>query len=455
MIKISKKNNRWEYIVLAMVGLFIYQFGFQNEFTNWDTPLRFPGNVFDYPLSLTRVYTIFTNLSDKIYSVYQPLPELVFHIFNAISKQDPLYFHIFSCVIHIFNSWLVFIFCRILLKNRLKSFFIALLFVSNPLAVEAVSWVAATSTPMFTFCFLVSLIAYLKYKNQGNKYWYFFSLTMFFLGLLCKIQIVPLIIIFSAIDYFLTDSSCYSTRNILEKIPFVILTCFLFYINEITQVNQQSIGAGSEAILSLDFYNLILMVPYQYFWYVVKLLFPSNLSAVYEYPEKLSIIYYLAIILTFPLLWVSVHKKTKKIILFGIIFYTANIIITTNALSIFRAPYANRYSYVACLGVFIVLLHIVNRKYKKLVYLFCFILVCSNIFLSIKQVHVWKNSVTLWTENLKYGDKNDSYIGLGLYYEEKKEYQKAIDYYLKIQGVNAEDSKILELQQNCKAIRYK
>lgn len=414
-------------LCLFVFCLVIYQTGFDNGFVNWDDPGLFNNEKIQH-FSKETVLTIFTSVNERM---YQPFTYFCFLLINQIELLNPSYFHIFSFLLHFVNSLLVMVFCQQLLSSKTRAFLIALLFASHPLQVEAVSWISATSTVIFSFFFLTASISYVRYLKQKNQaiVWYFISIICFTLGVFSKVQIVALVAVLPLLDWFFLGPGTFQKKRILDKLPYALISFASVYIH--LQFQQGGTPPSNFIDENSSNYLIELLIPYQLMWYPIKILFPFQLATLYDFPNQLHWIHYLAFIPVFVSLWFIANPKTNKVLIFGLLFYVANIVLSTHIVSIFVAPYADRYAYISMLGIFIFVFSLVPQKYNRKFYVIVFLMISINTALSIKQVKTWENSFELWTHNLRYNNNANSYIGLGNYYKEKGDFEAAEKAYTK------------------------
>jgi len=134
---------------------------------------------------------------------YRPLLEIINRILYQIVKFNPHGFHFFNIILHIINSFFVFLIINYITSKKKLSLAVTTLFLIHPVQSEAVACISGISNLVFAFLCLVSFYIYLKATNgNGQKdrpELYFISLLIFFLALLSKEQSVilpPLIVMY-------------------------------------------------------------------------------------------------------------------------------------------------------------------------------------------------------------------------------------------------------------------
>ena len=188
----------------------------------------------------------------------------------------------------------------------------------------------------------------------------------------------------------------------------------------------------------------IFMASYSLSFYIIKFFAPFNLCAIYPYPEKtgglLPEIYYYSIIgisiagSIFTLLILK-FKNYRKIIIFGLLFFLINIFMVLHIIPIKgRVITAERYSYLAYLGLFLLITYLafstLGKKYLKLTVTTFIILSLFLITTSFQRNKVWENGFVLYTDIIsKKPDFSMAYNNRGyLYYLNGNNSQALSDY---------------------------
>ncbi len=139
-----------------------------------------------------------TPASVGINTYYRPALEVLIRAQYRLFQRDPAGYHLFNIILHIGNSFLVYLLADIFSKGRKGlAFAIGLLFLLHPVQTEAVACVAGVSNLLFTCLCLVSFYLYVKAQRQKGWGYYGLSLGAFFLSLLSKEQavVLPLLIL--------------------------------------------------------------------------------------------------------------------------------------------------------------------------------------------------------------------------------------------------------------------
>jgi len=137
--------------------------------------------------------------------------------------------------------------------------------------------------------------------------------------------------------------------------------------------------------------------------------------------------------------------KFSKKVLFGLGFYAINVVMILQILSVGSAIAADRYFYMASVGLFYLLglgLEKTNTMKTPLngKVLKFFVLGCLAVFftiVSVGRVPVWKNAGTFWTDvTLKYPEIDVAWYNAGAYFYSANNQEQALKYFDKAISIN-------------------
>jgi protein O-mannosyl-transferase len=440
-------------LVLIIIPTIIYFNSLNNNFTEWDDDTYVTSNPDIRTLHGDSInYSLKKTFTSYAVGNYHPVTMLTYSIEYALFKLNPKSYHVTNLVIHLLNTLLVFYFIWLLTKQNLTSFITALLFAIHPMHVESVAWVAERKDVLYAFFSLVSLCSYLKYANSNNKKWLYFFITLlsFVLAVLSKAMAVCIPLIFILTDYF--EGRKITVKNILEKVPYLLIAVVFGIIAIQAQKSSNSI----EDLTNYNFFDRILFSCYGILMYLWKLFIPSGLSCFYNYPIKQNGMYpgvfYIApfIILTL-FFFVYLSAKKGKDIIFGFVFFILSIVLVLQILPVGGAIIADRYTYIPYIGIFFIIARFINNIFEnkitklqpyKTSLLISFSIICViYAYVAFQRTRVWEDTITLFTDAIKKYDKAPrSYNARGGAYFHKEQYEKAIaDYssYIFLKNDNA------------------
>jgi tetratricopeptide (TPR) repeat protein len=347
----------------------------------------------------------------------------------------PGVFHVTNVLLHLANTALVFFFVTALLGTLPESrrlgnplaavptaFVAALLFGITTMHVESVAWVSERKDVLYTFFFLLALLLYLRYQRDGRRLHYAGTLAAFLAALLSKGQAVTLAPTLVAVDWLLDRRV--TRRTVLEKVPFFALALIFGVIATHLQAAYGNLLEGS-------FRPPVLLRPlvasYALVQYVVKLALPFGLLAFYPYSLALAhraALYavYLPAALAM-LAAIAYGRRRAPLLAFGGAFFVLNVAPVLQFLPVGRAVMADRYTYVPSIGLFLcagalgaAALSRWPRRAAVLQAAFAVYVVGIGV-VSAGRAAVWRDSLTLWTEELAHNPESAvAYTNIAAYY---------------------------------------
>ena len=406
--------------LLIVVGLGIVTWLFfkvclNNQLTNWDDPGYIKDNAFIKDISAEGIKNIFS-FSNPIMGNYHPLTILTYAIEYSYAQLRPEYFYIYhrdSLLFHIAVTLLVYWFVKVLTRRDIAAIVAALLFGLHPMHVESVAWLAGRKDVVYGMFFMGSLVAYVYYmRAMGTRKWLFYSLVivLFICSLLAKPVAVILPVVLLLIDYF--EQRKPDAALFIDKIlPFII--SLVFGIKSV--MDQHAFGALGTQNVSYNPFERIALGGYAFITYLWKSVLPVNLSCFYPYPTKVDGAipagYYLypvgAIVLLLLLVWAFLRKK--KVIVFGAMFFLANIALLLQFIPVGGAILADRYTYIPYLGLFFAAGWFVSEYFeeganKKIGYGALMVVGIYSLYLgylSNERCQVWYDTASLWRDEIE------------------------------------------------------
>ncbi len=431
-------NNRlyiW-LIIIAVATSIVYTPTFNNNITNWDDDSYVSKNPW-YKFTSDNIKSAFTSY---YMGNYHPLSMLSLGLDKRIGgvdedgKVNTFMFHFTNLLLHVINTLLVFWLIWLLIQRIDIAIITSLLFGLGAIHVESVAWLSERKDVLYACFFIASLILYVYYTKKQKISFYIFALVLFLLSLLSKGQAVSLAVSIVVIDFFL-DRNLKSRKVILEKVPFFILAL----IFGLVAIQAQKEGNALHTTDSYEFYKRIGFAGYAFTQYLIKLIVPLNLSAIYPYPDivhkGIPDYYWLFLIPSLLVAYSFFYSlKRNKLISFCIAFFIVNIALLLQLLPVGSAILADRYSYIPSIGIhllsayFIVMLINNKPKYKNFIYGILSVYIVAMGIVSFNRCKVWETSTTLWNDTIIKSPKAVvAWNNRGSEKDRDKDHQGAID----------------------------
>jgi lipoprotein NlpI len=461
-----EKTSRFKFAVAvtaSAVTLLVYFAALQNDFVNWDDGQY----VFENPhiRSLNAAFFKWA-FFDFYASNWHPLTWISHALDYALWGLNPLGHHLTSIVLHAINVFLVVLLVIRLLeawKERAvrsgspsflngQAILIAagttgLLFGLHPVHVESVAWVAERKDLLCALFFLLSLISYTNYarktgaetpgKNTGSPFFnsrYLSVLGLFVLALMSKPMAVTLPVVLLVLDWF-PFSRIRSGRTLwaacVEKLPFFALSL----ASSIVTIRAQKAGGTISTLEFLPLSVRALVGAKALVAYLWKMLVPVDLIPFYPYPKDVSLLswkYLLFLILVIAVTVVCIlAAKKRKLLLAAWGYYVVTLIPVLGIVQVGTQSMADRYTYLPSLGPFLLLglmaagawgtvTTLKRPGYMKVACSAAAIFVFASLsYLTVKQIAVWENSVSLWSSVIEKEPKRVpfAYMNRGVAYQ--------------------------------------
>lgn len=414
--------------VLVAAATFIAFFpSLGNDFVNWDDQEYVTESTLITGLSTEHLKRIFT---EPVKANYHPLTLLTLAIDYRLWGLDPFGYHASNLALHLLNTLLVFVLALRLGSSRLPAAVItALFFGTHPMHVESVAWVSARKDVLYVLLFLSALIAYTRFVQQEQRRYYWIATGLFVLSALSKPMAVVFPLVLLLIDYWLGRRP--SRAVFAEKIPLFLLSLAFGVVALQTQAHAMGDVARYTLIERLAFAS------YGGVGYLVKLLAPVKLSALYPYPRSgLTGAFLLAPVIVLGILLATLWcVRRSKLVVFGMAFYFVNIALVLQFVSVGQAIMADRYSYLAYFGPLFIIGVLYGKaadrataglKYAWAAGLCICAVLC--IHLTFERCKAWENSEVLWTDVLtKHPESHLAHYNRGVYYRSQGDDEKALD----------------------------
>lgn len=419
--------------LLALVTVVAYLPVMDNNFINLDDPAYVTQNP-HVRAGLTGDALRWALVSVE-HGNWHPLTWLSHELDCQLYGLNPAGHHLTSLAFHVTNTLLVFLLLLNLTLRRWPSMFVALLFGLHPMHVESVAWVAERKDVLSGFFFLLTLLIYARYvevqKTQPRigRTLYGASLGMFALGLMAKPMLVTVPFVLCLLDYWplqrfrfpLSSQPAEMLRRLaLEKVPFLLLTGLSCAVTIFAQAKGYAVVSTNDLPLETRLEH----VPIAYGWYLLKLFCPNNLSVYYPFHyasvDSTLAAGGLALLVAITGLTVWLARK-QPFLLASWLWFLGTLIPVIGLVQVGQQAYANRYTYLPYIGLFIMLawgLHafLSGRTWGKPVLGSISVLITAVCFLLTReQVRAWNNDLTLYHQALAQDQKNEfAWYGLGL-----------------------------------------
>jgi tetratricopeptide (TPR) repeat protein len=214
-----------------------------------------------------------------------PLHWISLHLGFALHGPDPAAFLITNVLLHAASTVVLFAALRSLTGALWRSAFVAAVFALHPLHVESVAWVAERKDVLAGLFFMLGLYAYSGYARRPSAVRYLAVMLCFALALMSKSSVVSFPAVLLLLDFWpLGRLRGAAGRVLLEKLPLLVLSALASLTTFLTQravgntVLSGPVGWGARLANAVESYWL----------YLVDVVWPAGLAALYPHPYRLA-----------------------------------------------------------------------------------------------------------------------------------------------------------------------
>lgn len=361
--------------------------------------------------------------------------------------------HATSVLLHLASAILLFLTLQRLLNDWGAAVFTSAAFAVHPLNVESVAWISERRNVLCSVFFILTISAYLDYLQHRARIRYLWVVIGHAAALMSKPLAVTLPCVLLLIDLCHpslckpgeSDSAPRNEwiRATWEKIPLLAMSVASGIL---TILCQHAVGT----VATIDAISLPLRVANAvaaYGWYLWKVIWPFGLGVFYPHPALIaggnpwSELIAPAAISTAVLLMVTIlamlYRRRASWLLFGWLWYLGVMAPMIGIIQVGEQQQADRYAYLPIIGVFLILGSAGSRLARNRPELRptirmagCLLLLGWGIAASF-QVSYWRNSVSLFEQNLAVTERNHlAHNNLGFAFLKQGKFSRAAEQFL-------------------------
>ena len=338
-------------LLAFLAAIFVFYFpALSGEFI-WDDAIFAKEKTIHSWSGLWSIWFAPSELVNEVH--YWPITYTTFWLEHKLFGLNPTSYHIVNCVLYFTNVVLIW---RLLLKLEVPgAWVISMIFAVHPLHVESVAWLIERKSLLSTMFYLGSVHLWLRFHESSSLKAYALALGLYALSLLSKSVAVTLPVALLVLLWWKQERV--SVQDLIRLLPFFIVGF------AITLGNYLSYVVSTESDFAYSFLERVLIAAQAVWFYIGKLLWPTNLMVVYPHWEVSvkNLTAWLFVVATggiLALLWGCRHRIGK-----GPLAGAAFFIITLSPILGFvdygymrHSFVAERYQYLAGLGLIAVLM---------------------------------------------------------------------------------------------------
>jgi tetratricopeptide (TPR) repeat protein len=354
--------------------------------------------------------------------------------------------HLVNLLLHIVNTLLLFMVLKKMTGALWPSAFVAAAFALHPMHVESVAWIAERKDVLSALFWILTIAAYYRYIKRPGIASYLLTLLVFALGLMTKPMLVTLPFVFLLLDYWPFERKI-SWRLLVEKIPFFVIVAISSVVTFLVQRNSGAMASINSLPLKDRTVNAFL----SYARYTEKMFWPSNLAVFYPFgADRFALWQMVMCVLLLLVISIFVIRfgRNQKYLPLGWFWFVGTLAPVIGFVQVGSQAYADRYTYIPYIGLFIMLAWglpqlLSKLPQRKIALGMSMVIVLTTLGICAhRQTSCWKNSITLFSHAIEVTQNNYlAYNNLGLTYDDLGRSAEAIDAYkqaIKIEPDNAE-----------------
>ena len=334
--------------------------------------------------------------------------------------------HLVNVVLHAANVLLLFWLLQRGTGAVWRSFFVAALFAVHPLNVETVAWVAQRKSLLCTLFSLLTIAAYGGCVRRPDWKKYLVVVGAFALALMSKPMAVSLPLVLLLLDYWPLER--YEdipfrrkwARLSIEKLPLFLMSAASSVVTMIAQRSGGAVAVESLLPLSVRLKNAIVSCVA----YLGKIFWPAKLAVFYPHPEH-SLPWFDVLAAAVILVAVTIavlYFRSSRYLVTGWFLFVITLIPVIGIVQVGRQAMADRYAYVPCIGLFIIIAWGLNDvvtvaaipRVVPAVAAMCLIFLVAFAATTARYLPRWQNGVELFTQARMVAGRPDPMLEKGL-----------------------------------------
>src|SRR5437870_5592447 len=259
-------------LILAVVTMLAYQPAWNGGFI-WDDDSYVTNNeLLIAPDGLRRIWFSLDSPSQ-----YVPLVYTTFRIERALWGLHPFGYHWVNLLLHITNALLVW---RLLVRLRVPGAWLAgAIFALHPVQVESVAWITERKNVLMGCFFLLTLLAWISFIDERTKRpWRFYGLALILYVLALSAKTTACTLPAALLLVLWLQKKPITWERIFQIVPFFLLGLGMGLVAVWWERYHQGTLV---AFVPLGPIERILLASRAVWFYLGKLIWPSNLTFIY------------------------------------------------------------------------------------------------------------------------------------------------------------------------------
>src|SRR5215470_11354090 len=336
-------------VILAAVTIFAYRPAWHGGFL-WDDDAYVINNeLLTAPDGWQRIWFSLDSPSQ-----YFPLTYSTFRIEHALWGLNTTGYHWVNLLLHVANALLVW---AVLARLKVPGAWLAAaIFALHPVQVESVAWITERKNVLMSFFFLLTLLAWIAFLDERTKRrWIFYCLALIFYVLALSAKATACTLPAALFLILWLEKKPITMRRLMQIVPFVMLGVGMGLLAVWWEHYHQ--GTNRAAFTFLSPIERILVASRAVWFYLSKILWPSNLTFIYPRwnisPTNPVHYIWLALGIAACVIIYFVRRYFGRSVEVAAAFFVATLSPVLGFIMLFTFRYtfvADHYQYLACIG---------------------------------------------------------------------------------------------------------
>ena len=155
----------------------------------------------------------------------RPFPALSYQLTSVGRPGSPVLHHVFNILMHAATALVVYAMARRVARlARPASLFAAMVFAVLPVQAESVAWITGRVDSMPAFFYIASFVVYARWRDEGRRSDYAWSLVLFAVALFTKQNAITMVGTLAAYELLLRRPWGRFPARFAALMPFALLT---------------------------------------------------------------------------------------------------------------------------------------------------------------------------------------------------------------------------------------
>lgn len=374
---------------------------------------------------------------------YWPLSATTLWFEWRIWGNNPHPYHVTNIILHGLATVVLWRVLKQLNFSNAGAFLGGLLFAIHPVTVASSAWIAERKNVLSMTLYLFSILAYLRFEDQGRRKWYALALLAAAAALLAKTSVVALPVVLLLLSWWRQKSL--TSRTVLRTAPFFLIS---FVLGLVTIWFQHNNAISGVVVRPEGVASRIASVGWVIWFYLYKIVVPVNLAMVYprwhvDGGNILSYVPLMLLIACFLALWHyrEVCGRGPLVALGSFVIVLAPVVGLVDMAFARYSLVADHLQYPGMPGIIALIAagwaaawswaqRTSKRPLTVGITVVTVAIVLTLVTLTWRQAQVFKSAESLWNHNIRLNNRAwVAHYNRGTIYGERKDYDLAIKDY--------------------------